>query len=74
MKLHAYLESEHSLLAEDDPQGHLDLSRDFEQEILSLIFEEQRTDSLYSTLMRTSRMAMQVPRDRLSSDLLRIVS
>jgi uncharacterized circularly permuted ATP-grasp superfamily protein/uncharacterized alpha-E superfamily protein len=73
MKLHAYLDSPNSRMAEDDPQGHLDLSRDFEQEILSLIFEEQRDDSLYSNLGRTSRAAASV-RDRLSSDLLRAVS
>jgi len=73
MKLHAYLASPNSRMAEDDPQGHLDLSRDFEQEILSLIFEEQRSDSLYSNLSRTSRAAASV-RDRLSSDLLRVVS
>jgi uncharacterized circularly permuted ATP-grasp superfamily protein/uncharacterized alpha-E superfamily protein len=73
MKLHAYLESENSRMEEDDPQGHLDLSRDFEQEILSLIFEEQRNDSLYSNLGRTSHAAASV-RDRLSSDLLRAVS
>ncbi len=72
-KLHAYLASPHSRLEEDDPQGHLDLSRDFEQELLSLIFEEQRSDSLYSNLGRTSRAAASV-RDRLSSDLLRVVS
>ena len=73
LKLHAYLDSEHSRLVENDPQGRLDLSRDFEQEILSLIFEEQRDDSLSATLMRTSRAAASV-RDRLSSDLLRSVS
>ncbi len=53
-------------MEEDDPQGHLDLARDFEQEILSLIFEEQRTDSLYSNFGRTSRSAASV-RDRLSA-------
>jgi uncharacterized circularly permuted ATP-grasp superfamily protein/uncharacterized alpha-E superfamily protein len=73
IKLHAYLASANSRMAEDDPQGHLDLSRDFEQEILSLIFEEQRSDSLYSNLSRTARAAASV-RDRLSSDLLRVVS
>jgi uncharacterized circularly permuted ATP-grasp superfamily protein/uncharacterized alpha-E superfamily protein len=73
MKLHAYLESEHSRMVDDDPQGHLDLAGDFEQEILSLIFEEQRSDSLYANLNRTSRAAASV-RDRLSSDLLRVVS
>jgi len=73
MKLHACLASANSRMEEDDPQGHLDLSRDFEQEILSLIFEDQRSDSLYSNLSRTSRAAASV-RDRLSSDLLRAVS
>jgi uncharacterized circularly permuted ATP-grasp superfamily protein/uncharacterized alpha-E superfamily protein len=73
LKLHDCLESPHSRMTGDDPQGHLDLARDFEQEILSLIFEEQRPDSLYENLNRASRAAAQV-RDRLSKDLLRIVS
>ena len=73
MILHAYLESQNSRMEEDDKQGHLDISRDFEQEILSLIFEEQRSDSLFSNLNRTARAAASV-RDRLSSDLLRVVS
>lgn len=38
-----------------------------------MIFEEQRDDSLYANLNRTSRAAA-VVRDRLSSDLLRVVS
>jgi uncharacterized circularly permuted ATP-grasp superfamily protein/uncharacterized alpha-E superfamily protein len=54
-------------------QGRLDVARDLEQEVLSLIFEEDRTDSLFTNLSRASRMAMQV-RDRVSNDLLRIVS
>jgi uncharacterized circularly permuted ATP-grasp superfamily protein/uncharacterized alpha-E superfamily protein len=73
MILHAYLESQNSRMEEDDKQEHLDVSGDFEQEILSLIFEEQRSDSLYSNLNRTARAAASV-RDRLSSDLLRVVS
>jgi len=73
MKLHASLASANSRMAEDDPQGHLDLARDFEQEILSLIFEEDRSDSLHANLSRTSRAAASV-RDRLSSDFLRAVS
>ncbi|HEX4137144.1 MAG TPA: circularly permuted type 2 ATP-grasp protein [Bryobacteraceae bacterium] len=73
MKLNAILASDHSRLTGDDPQERLDLSRDFEQEILSLIFDEQRVDSLYSNLSRTSRAAASV-RDRLSSDVLRVVS
>jgi uncharacterized circularly permuted ATP-grasp superfamily protein/uncharacterized alpha-E superfamily protein len=73
MKLHDCLESPHSRLSKDEPQGHLDRWRDLEQEILSLIFEEQRSDSLNANLTRASRSAAQV-RARLSSDMLRIVS
>jgi len=62
-----------SRLKGDDPQGHLDLARDFSQEILSLIFEEQRHDSLNANLNRASFSAAQV-RDRVSSDMLRAVS
>src|SRR5580692_948402 len=57
MKLYGCLASPHSRLAEDDPQGHLDQWRDLEQEILSLIFEEQRSDSLNSVLNRATRAA-----------------
>ena len=73
MKLYDCLASPHSRLSEDDPQGHLDQWRDLEQEILSLIFEEQRRDSLNAVLSRSARAAAQV-RDSLSSDTLRIVS
>jgi uncharacterized alpha-E superfamily protein len=73
MKLYYSLESPHSRFPKDDPQGRLDQTQDLEQEILSLIFEEQRSDSLNSNLNRAARAAAQV-RDRLSSDLLRIVS
>ncbi len=47
--------------------------RDLEQEILSRIFEEQRSDSLTAILNRAGRSAAQV-RDRLSADLLRVVN
>jgi len=75
MKMHDTLESPHARLTKgkDDPQQHLDLVRDLEQEILSRIFEEQRSDSLTAILNRAARSAAQV-RDRLSSDLLRVVS
>jgi uncharacterized circularly permuted ATP-grasp superfamily protein/uncharacterized alpha-E superfamily protein len=73
MKLYECLESPYSRLAKDDPQRHLDEQGDLEKEILSLIFEEQRSDSLNANLSRATRAAAQV-RDRLSSDLLRIVS
>ena len=55
------------------PQGNLDQQGDLEKEILSLIFEEQRSDSLNANLSRATRAVAQV-RDRLSTDLLRIVS
>ncbi len=73
LKLHDALETEDSRMTEDDPQGHLNPAADFEQEILSLIFEEDRRDSLFSNLNRVSRAVASV-RDRLSSDLLRVVS
>jgi uncharacterized circularly permuted ATP-grasp superfamily protein/uncharacterized alpha-E superfamily protein len=73
MKLYECLESPYSRLATDDPQGKLDQQGDLEKEILSLIFEEQRNDSLNANLGRATRAAAQV-RDRLSTDLLRIVS
>jgi uncharacterized alpha-E superfamily protein len=73
MKLYECLESPHSRLAKDDPQGKLDQQGDLEKEILSLIFEEQRSDSLNANLSRATRAAAQV-RDRLSTDLLRIIS
>ena len=73
MKLYDCLASPHSRLSQDDPQGHLDQWRDLEQEILSLIFEEQRSDSLNAILSRAARAAAHV-RASLSSDTLRIVS
>lgn len=73
LKLHESIETEDSRMAEDDPQGHLNPAADFEQEILSLIFEEDRRDSLFANLNRVSRATASV-RDRLSSDLLRVVS
>jgi uncharacterized circularly permuted ATP-grasp superfamily protein len=74
MKISDCLESPHARLAKDDkPELHPDLLRDLEQEILSRIFEEQRSDSLTATLNRAGRSAAQV-RDRLSSDLLRVVN
>jgi uncharacterized circularly permuted ATP-grasp superfamily protein/uncharacterized alpha-E superfamily protein len=73
IKLYDCLASPHSRLSEDDPQGHLDQWRDLEQEMLSLIFEEQRGDSLHAVLSRAARAAAHV-RDSLSSDTLRIVS
>ncbi len=71
--LHESLQTLNSRFSGDDPQSHLDLDRDFEQEILSLIFEEQRHDSLCANLNRASFSAAQV-RDRVSSDMLRAVS
>jgi uncharacterized circularly permuted ATP-grasp superfamily protein/uncharacterized alpha-E superfamily protein len=73
MQLYDCLASPHSRLTADDPQGHLDQWRDLEQEVLSLIFEEQRSDSLNAVLNRAARAAAQV-RGSLSSDTLRVVS
>jgi uncharacterized alpha-E superfamily protein len=73
LKMHDCLESPHARLSKDETQTHPDPLRDFEQEILSRIFEEQRSDSLTETLNRAGRSAAQV-RDRLPSDLLRVVS
>jgi uncharacterized circularly permuted ATP-grasp superfamily protein/uncharacterized alpha-E superfamily protein len=74
MKIHACLESPHARTeGDDEPAVHPDPLRDLEQEILSRIFEEQRSDSLTGTLNRAARSAAQV-RDRLSSDLLRVVN
>ncbi len=73
MKLYDCLASPHSRLSEDDPQGHLDQWRDLEQEILSLIFEEQRSDSLNATFNRAAHAAAHV-RGSLSSDMLRIIN
>jgi uncharacterized circularly permuted ATP-grasp superfamily protein/uncharacterized alpha-E superfamily protein len=73
LSVHACLDSHHSRLLRDSPQEHLDPARELEQEVLSLIFEEQRRDSLRANLNRASRAANNV-RDRLSSDMLRVVT
>jgi uncharacterized circularly permuted ATP-grasp superfamily protein/uncharacterized alpha-E superfamily protein len=73
MKMYECLESPDEHVSEDAPQGPPDPLRDFEQEILSRIFDEERCGSLTATLNRAGRSAAQV-RDRLSSDMLRIVS
>jgi uncharacterized alpha-E superfamily protein len=71
--LHDCLESPYSRLLRDSPQEHLDPTQELEKEILSLIFEEQRRDSLHANLNRAARAAAHV-RDRLSSDMLRVIS
>ena len=73
MRLYDCLASPHSRLSAEDPQGRLDPWQDLEQEILSLIFEEQRSDSLNAVLSRAAQAAAHV-RHSLSSDTLRIVS
>jgi uncharacterized circularly permuted ATP-grasp superfamily protein/uncharacterized alpha-E superfamily protein len=72
-KMYKCLESPHARLSEDEPESHPDKLRDLEGEILSRIFEEQRSDSLTAILSRAGRSAAQV-RDRLSGDLLRVVN
>ena len=73
MKILECLESPHERLKSKEPEKHPDQLRDLEQEILSRIFEEQRSDSLTAILNRAGRSAAQV-RDRLSADLLRVVN
>jgi uncharacterized circularly permuted ATP-grasp superfamily protein/uncharacterized alpha-E superfamily protein len=73
MKINDCLDSPHTRLSKDELESHPDRLRDLEQEALSRIFEEQRSDSLTATLNRAGRSAAQV-RDRLSSDLLRVVN
>ena len=73
MKLYECLASPHSRLSEEEPEGHPDPWRDLEQEILSLIFEEQRADSLNAVLSRAAQAAANV-RNSLSSDTLRVVN
>jgi uncharacterized circularly permuted ATP-grasp superfamily protein/uncharacterized alpha-E superfamily protein len=73
MQMHNCLESPHARLSKEEPQGHPDPLRDLEQEILSRIFEERRSDSLTAILNLAGRSAAQV-RDRLPSDLLRVLS
>jgi uncharacterized circularly permuted ATP-grasp superfamily protein/uncharacterized alpha-E superfamily protein len=73
LSLHDCLDSPHSRLSKDSAQEHLDPAAELEQEILSLIFEEQRRDSLHSNLNRAARAAQHV-RDRLSADMLRVIS
>jgi len=73
IQLRECVETPDASLATDDAQGHLDESQEFEQGILSQIFDDQRSDSLNRMLNRAGRAAAHV-RDRLSSDLLRIVT
>jgi uncharacterized alpha-E superfamily protein len=72
-KLRDCLETPDPQLTMDHAQGHLDQSREFEQGILAQIFDGQRSGSLNGILNKAGRAAAHV-RDRLSSDLLRIVS
>ena len=46
MKMNDCLESPHARLEKEEPTLHPDRMRDLEQEILSRIFDEQRSDSL----------------------------
>jgi uncharacterized alpha-E superfamily protein len=73
MKLRACIETPDPSTATSDPQRHLDELQELEQGILSQIFDEHRGDSLNRILNRAGRAAAHV-RDRLSSDLLRVVS
>ena len=72
-KLHDCLPPPDTPPTVDQAQGHLDQWQDFEQGIFSQIFDDRRSDSLNGILNRAGRAAANV-RDRLSTDLLRIVS
>jgi uncharacterized circularly permuted ATP-grasp superfamily protein/uncharacterized alpha-E superfamily protein len=72
-KLRACVETPDAPLVMDDAQWHLDQSQEFEQGIFSQIFDGQRSDSVNGILNKAGRAAAHV-RDRLSTDVLRIVS
>jgi uncharacterized circularly permuted ATP-grasp superfamily protein/uncharacterized alpha-E superfamily protein len=79
-KMEECLESSYTRVSEDEvkkrPRHQEDQPhplRDLEQEILSRIFEEQRSDSLRVLMSRVGRAGAQV-RDRLSTDMLRVSS
>jgi len=73
LRMHDCLESPNARASKDELHAQPDQFRDLEQEILSRIFEEPRSDSLVAILNRAGRSAAQM-RDRLPSDLLRAVS
>jgi len=67
-RLHACIDSFHSTLPEDERPAHADL----EAEIISMLTDEDRGDSLLSTLSELHRVGGNV-RERLSLDMTRLI-
>ena len=67
-RLHACLDSPHSTLPKDRPAT----ARDLEEELVSLMSDIERPDSLASALAEVHRVGGNV-RERLSSDMSRLV-
>jgi uncharacterized circularly permuted ATP-grasp superfamily protein/uncharacterized alpha-E superfamily protein len=67
-RLHGCFDSEESILPEDRPAT----ARDLEDELISLMSDPKRPDSLVSTLSEAQRVGGNV-RDRLSTDFSRLV-
>jgi uncharacterized circularly permuted ATP-grasp superfamily protein/uncharacterized alpha-E superfamily protein len=66
--LHACFDSRHSTLPEDRPAT----ARDLEEELISLMSDAERPDSLMTTLQDVQRVGGQL-RERLSTDMSRLV-
>ncbi|HEY2843993.1 MAG TPA: circularly permuted type 2 ATP-grasp protein, partial [Bryobacteraceae bacterium] len=67
-RLHACFDSQHSILPKDRPPS----ARDLEDELISLMSDRERADSLASTLAEVQRVGGNL-RERLSADLSRLV-
>jgi uncharacterized circularly permuted ATP-grasp superfamily protein/uncharacterized alpha-E superfamily protein len=67
-RLNACLDSAHSTLPKDSPRGRKDL----DSEIISMLTDEERPDSLSSTLSELHRVGGNV-RERLSFDMTRLI-
>ena len=68
LRLHACLDSKHSTLPKETPATALEL----EKEVLSLVADEERPDSLRSYLEEVQRVGGNV-RERLSPDMIRLI-
>jgi uncharacterized circularly permuted ATP-grasp superfamily protein/uncharacterized alpha-E superfamily protein len=68
IRLHGCLESRHSKL----PKNKIPTAMELELELISLMRDTKRPDSLASTLDEVSRVGASV-RDRLSSDMMRLI-
>ncbi len=68
LRLNSCIESAHSTLPEDDFPTH----RDLDEEMISMLTDEERPDSLLSTLQELHRVGGNV-RERLSLDMTRLI-